>query len=149
MHGRGVIFQQERLPANLPCFGPSFVTYEDAQKAVKESFSDLLGKKIDYKGKKMKFEECPADLDFFASYSGKGEEFMFFDNLALDMQLRDVLQREGRKLYSLRDRPVTKRALDDKRKAKPFIKTYQLAMTSVCSGCAPHHPCQSLPNQWR
>ena len=101
---------------------PSFVTYEDAQKAVKESFSDLLGKKIDYKGKKMKFEECPADLDFFASYSGKGEEFMFFDNLALDMQLRDVLQREGRKLYSLRDRPVTKRALDDKRKAKPFTE---------------------------
>ena len=47
---------------------------------------------------------------------------MFFDNLAVDMQLRDALLREGRKLYSLRDRPVTKRALDDKRKAKPFTE---------------------------
>ncbi|MGN1164061.1 MAG: hypothetical protein ACI4S4_04540, partial [Candidatus Ornithospirochaeta sp.] len=109
------------IPPVLPALvlGPRH-TYEEAQKELAEQVSAIRKNGIDYKGKVLSTSECPAELNLILNKVKDPDSFALTDCLCPDLQLKDVLTRKGKRLYSLDERPKKKRDLADKSRPKPF-----------------------------
>lgn len=112
-------------PLLFPPVLPSLVvqpefSFEEANAKTREALPYSAGDDIDYNGRTVKFESCPADMDFFAPKSDDPDAFVLSSNLAPDLQLRDVLSREGRKTYSLSQRRPGRREIGDRHAPKPI-----------------------------
>ena len=99
--------------------GPSR-TYEEAQKEMDIQVEEIRKKGIEYNGKILPTSECPAQLELIIDKVKDSESFSLSDCLCPDLQLRDVLTRKGKRLYSLEERPKKKRDISDKFRPKPF-----------------------------
>lgn len=110
-------------PLPIAMLVPTGLSYKDAQKEINKQFAALRSSGVDLNGSHYTLEDAPVDLEYFFDKVEKPDELALTDSLCPDLELREVLQVEGHKLYGLKDQRKAKRNLNayERRKAKPFL----------------------------
>ena len=109
----------------IPPILPSLVlssshSYEEDQAEMDRQVEDIRKNGVERNGKILSTSECPAELDLVLDKVKESDKFSLSDCLCPDLQLKDVLTRKGKRLYTLDERPKKKRFIGDKFRPKPF-----------------------------
>ncbi|MBQ0070272.1 MAG: hypothetical protein KBS81_00195, partial [Spirochaetales bacterium] len=109
-------------PLLLALMVPPVLSYEESQKEIKKQFALLEKDGVTIDGVYYALSDAPVDLDYYYDKVADPEDFGLTDGLCPDLELREVLQEEGKRTYGLRDVRKKKKGLGayGRKNAKPL-----------------------------
>ncbi|MBQ0072504.1 MAG: hypothetical protein KBS81_11740, partial [Spirochaetales bacterium] len=115
-------------PLLLSMMFTSCISYQDAQKEMRKQFAAYEKDGVIMDGQHYTLEEAPTDLEFFYDKVATPDDFGLTDGLCPDLELREVLQTEGKKLYDMKDVRKEKRkpGLYERKNVKPIVHTLHM-----------------------